>query len=199
MFCGGLGMTTTVSVRSRRRGFVLAASASAAALACLMAGACIPPAPEPAPLPAPEAPPPPPPPPALPPPAPPPTPAYDNWMDAPQTPGDWLYRSAGQDRRASFVAPSGAVLFEIICAGGRMQLMRPGTAPAPFRVLTETAERDVDAHERSGALVAELSAHDSLLDAMAFSKGRFAVLTGGLPALYLPAWPEVTRVIEECR
>jgi hypothetical protein len=34
---------------------------------------------------------------------------------------------------------------------------------------------------------------------MALSKGRFAVQTLGLPALYIPAWPEITRVIEDCR
>ncbi|MGE5953581.1 MAG: hypothetical protein ACM308_08200 [Qipengyuania vulgaris] len=38
-----------------------------------------------------------------------------------------------------------------------------------------------------------------LLDAMALTKGRFAVETPGLPTLYLPAWAEVTRVIEDCR
>ena len=44
-----------------------------------------------------------------------------------------------------------------------------------------------------------ISARDPLLDAMAFSKGRFAALVSGGPGYYLPAWPEVTRVVEECR
>ena len=44
-----------------------------------------------------------------------------------------------------------------------------------------------------------LAARDSVLDAMAFSRGRFAVETAGLPTLYLPSWPEVSRVIEDCR
>jgi hypothetical protein len=48
-------------------------------------------------------------------------------------------------------------------------------------------------------LVGTIPARDPLLDAMAFSKGRFAVeVTGGAP-LYVPAYPEVTRVIEDCR
>jgi len=33
---------------------------------------------------------------------------------------------------------------------------------------------------------------------MALSKGRFAVETQGLETLYVPAWPEMTRVIEDC-
>ena len=46
---------------------------------------------------------------------------------------------------------------------------------------------------------AGLPARDPLLDAMAFSKGRFAVEVAGLPTLYLPSWIEVSRVIEDCR
>ena len=46
---------------------------------------------------------------------------------------------------------------------------------------------------------ARLSANDRLLDAMALSKGRFAVEVPGTTTLYLPSWAEVTRVIEDCR
>ena len=38
-----------------------------------------------------------------------------------------------------------------------------------------------------------------LLDAMAITRGRFAVEVEGEPGLYVPAWAEVTRVIEDCR
>ena len=44
-----------------------------------------------------------------------------------------------------------------------------------------------------------LSANDRLLDAMAFSRGRFAIETAGLPTLYVPSWAEVSRVVEDCR
>jgi len=49
------------------------------------------------------------------------------------------------------------------------------------------------------ALAVSLAARDPLLDAMAFSRGRFAVETAGLPTLYVPSWTEVSRVIEDCR
>jgi len=38
-----------------------------------------------------------------------------------------------------------------------------------------------------------------LLDAMALARGRFAVEVAGYPALYLPNWAEVARVVEDCR
>ena len=44
-----------------------------------------------------------------------------------------------------------------------------------------------------------LAPDDPLLDAMAITKGRFAVAAPGEPTLYLPAWAEVSRVIEDCR
>jgi hypothetical protein len=68
-----------------------------------------------------------------------------------------------------------------------------------MRILAETTARSIPATQRQGATAAQLAARDPLLDAMAFSKGRFAVDVPGLPPLYLPAWPEVTRVIEDCR
>jgi hypothetical protein len=77
----------------------------------------------------------------------------------------------------------------------------PATVPAPLRVLTEMREGSLVTRpaQTDGSLIAELPSRDPLLDAMAFSKGRFAIETPGLPTLYIPSWPEVTRVIEDCR
>ena len=47
--------------------------------------------------------------------------------------------------------------------------------------------------------VATLSARDPLLDAIGFSRGRFAVEVAGLPDLILPTWAETERVVEDCR
>lgn len=63
-------------------------------------------------------------------------------------------------------------------------------------------ERGVAAVSIGGPLptiVARIPARDPLLDAMAFSRGRFAVEVSALPTLYVPAYPEVTRAIEDCR
>jgi hypothetical protein len=140
----------------------------------------------------PQAPPPAPPPPApapTPSPAPAPAPAPADWEDAPQTPGDWTYANG----TATFGLP-GQPRLTMTCAGSAVRIAVPGAAAALLTIRTETATRAVQA--RGGA--AALPARDSLLDAMAFSKGRFAVEGGG-QALYVPAWPEVSRVIEDCR
>lgn len=50
-----------------------------------------------------------------------------------------------------------------------------------------------------GWLVVALRARDPLLDAIVFSRGRFAFEAAGEPTLYLPSWPEIGRVIEDCR
>ena len=69
-------------------------------------------------------------------------------------------------------------------------------------VRTESQTRSLPAVTAKGAPPAtetRLSANDRLLDAMALSKGRFAIEVPGTPTLYLPSWAEVTRVIEDCR
>ncbi len=143
------------------------------------------------------------------PPAPPPAlaaPQYDNWLDAPQTAGDWTYRDGNALSFATFAQAGSAARFGIECAKSTqtVRLVRGANAngQVPMRIRTETASRLLTATPSPDGrpiLAAELPARDSLLDAIALSRGRFAVETGGLDTLYLPAWSEVTRVIEDCR
>lgn len=120
-------------------------------------------------------------------------------MDAPRTPGNWSYLQG----RAAYGQPGGAALFTLTCdrGSGQITLARAGNAPSrvAMRVLTETASRTLNASPVGGNVAIALPARDSLLDAMAFSKGRFAVEVSGQPTLYLPSWIEVSRVIEDCR
>jgi hypothetical protein len=170
-------------------------------LACLTLAGCIP-APEATPAPAPAPAPPPAPAPVPPPVAPAPPPFAGRWIDAPATPGDWSY-AAGMAR---FGESASEPRLTLRCdrAAGVVEISRAGSAAAalPMVIRTETVERSVDALPAPGAqpaIVARVPAHDPLLDAMAFSRGRFAIEIGGLPSLYVPSWPEVTRVIEDCR
>lgn len=133
-------------------------------------------------------------------------PVPGNWMDAARTAGDWTYRGGASRSGAYYGAPGQGAVFSMQCdrAARQVILSRAGQAsgPVPVRILTETADRMVTAQPSAGAaptIVTALSANDRLLDAMALSKGRFAVEAAGLPTLYLPSWPEVTRVIEDCR
>lgn len=120
-------------------------------------------------------------------------------MDAPRTPGNWSY---GQ-KQATYQAPGGGALFAMACerGSGQITLTRAGSAPArtSMRILTETTSRTLNAAPSGSGLTSAVPARDPILDAMAFSKGRFAVETAGLPTLFLPSWIEVSRVIEDCR
>ncbi|KLI64048.1 hypothetical protein AAV99_07035 [Aurantiacibacter marinus] len=167
--------------------------------------ACIPPAPQPTPVPTPS--------PAAQPaptpvqPAAPITTASSNWADNLATPGDWTYSDSTGTPIASFGMAGQIPLFAMQCnrANRSISFGRLSNAgdPRTMRIRTETADRDLRAEPQSGAsasiLSASIPALDPFLDAMAFSKGRFAVQVAGEPVLYIPAWPEVTRVIEECR
>jgi hypothetical protein len=48
-------------------------------------------------------------------------------------------------------------------------------------------------------LVATRAASDAVLDQIAYSRGKIALEATGRPALILPAWAELSRVIEDCR
>jgi len=121
-------------------------------------------------------------------------------MDAPITAGDWHYSA----RTATFAAPDGSTLLTLRCAGGTVAIERAGVGNefAPSLIVrSESASRTLSAAAGAppGSTAASLPAQDALLDAIAFSKGRFAVESAGQATLYLPSYPEITRVIEDCR
>lgn len=170
----------------------------------MMISGCVPSAPQPTPAPTTPQPAPAPQQPALPPPAPP--AAVSNWLDAPQTPGDWSYRAAQGGGMALFGNPQTGALLTMRCnrAAGMVEIGRAGRATnqVTMQIRTETAERTLAAGPAQGntpAIIAQVVAGDSLLDAMAFSRGRFAIDVPGTAPIYVPAWPEVTRVVEDCR
>lgn len=134
------------------------------------------------------------------------TPVYDDWMDAPQTPGDWTYRAVPEGSAAFFAQPPAEALFAFRCDRNAraVSLVRGGSATGPVQmtIRSETRDRTLTASptgEQLPTIRAVVSSQDPLLDAIAFSKGRFAVEVDGMRTLYLPAWPEITRVIEDCR
>jgi hypothetical protein len=135
------------------------------------------------------------------PPAPPPAPPLESpplppavgWEDAPLTPGDWSYRRDGGGTEAVFAGADGP-LFSLSCDGrGRIHLRRAGGTASPMTVATSFGERRL---EDEGAGV---PADATLLDELAFSRGRLLVRSPGAADLVVPAWPEIARVIEECR
>ncbi|WP_379920973.1 hypothetical protein [Erythrobacter sp. R86502] len=132
-------------------------------------------------------------------------PVYDNWMDARATAGAWRYQTEARGSTAVFIGGTAAE-FALTCNRDTrsIALTRYGvTRAAPaMTIRSETATRSLPMNQ-SGAYPAQgastLAPTDPLLDAMALSKGRFAVETEGLSPLYLPSHAEVSRVIEDCR
>jgi hypothetical protein len=182
--------------RQRRRGWQLTFAAGLAALTAACATS-----PRPIPVAVPVAVPvhvPMPPRPAPPPPA--------DWRDAPQSSGDWTWSLAGGRSTAQFGAPGLDPLFALICdkPARRVLLERSGTAPSavPITLRSTFSTRALmsdPAIPAPGMIAVALPVYDSALDGIAFSRGRFTVEVADMAALYLPSWPEVSRVIEDCR
>lgn len=168
--------------------------AAAAALSLAALAACVPrPAPPP---PVPQARPAP-----LPEPSPPPPPV--EWTEAPLSSGDWTFSLYGGRPQAAY-GPAGTPQFLLRCEpGGRVTLLRVGAVTGnALTVSTTYGDRNLPAAVIAGprpALASSLAATDPLLDAIVFSRGRFAIAAPGMAPLILPAWPEAARVVEECR
>jgi hypothetical protein len=180
--------------RALPRTFRHVAFGSCVALAALL-GACVAPAPAPAPPPAPL-------PRSVPQPRVPVVPT--DWHDMPATPGVWQWRREGGLSIARFGDSPQGTRFSLTCnpSAGIISLSRreaTGT-PSTMAILTTSLSRKLAIRAGgAGAVTVPLPARDPLLDAMAYSRGRFAVEVPGLAPLYLPSWPEVSRVIEDCR
>jgi hypothetical protein len=130
---------------------------------------------------------------APPPPAPPP-PRRADWRDWPLTPGDWRYARAAQGASVASFGGGGAPLLSLRCEGGGVTFALEAPASSAT-VRSSTMARSLAL--TNGA--ARLAPGDALLDAIGFSRGRFVVETPGAPALVIPAYPEILRLIEDCR
>jgi len=124
-----------------------------------------------------------------------------DWRDWAVTPGNWRYSGAAGGSIAAFGPPGGEPLLSLRCeqATRTIEIARAGGAGSATVRTTSTSRVLPLAATAGGRSVARLPASDSLLDAMGFSRGKFVVEGAGAPALVLPAWAEVLRVVEDCR
>ena len=143
---------------------------------------------------------------ATPAPAPVPAPLSGNWIDWPITPGTWTYREDDRGSLALFGDPGRDAIFIIRCDQSRHQLFlsRAGSVgEGATMVLRASAGMASYPAANSGGTpsyaAASISPGDIMMDRIAYSRGRFAVQTSGLQSLALPAWPEFSRVVEDCR
>ncbi len=116
----------------------------------------------------------------------------------PRSAGDWSWAREGQFSIARY-----GRLFSVACSLSDRRIALMLTSPAatsqPLVITTTSTRRALSAEPESGKLTARLPAGDPVIDAMAFSRGRFMVEAGGIAPLYLPSWPEISRVAEDCR
>jgi hypothetical protein len=169
-------------------------------LSALTLAACSAPQPTPAPQPSPQ----PAPKPVVAPPKPA-TPVSADWLDWPIEPGTWAYRADARGSLALF-GPAGAnasVTLRCDKSRGRMFLSVAGSgASGNFTIRTSSTLKSFQAAQASGDppyVAAEIMPQDAILDAIAFSRGRFAIEVGGLRSMAIPNWAEIGRVVEDCR
>jgi len=148
---------------------------------------------------APEAPSPPPPSPPAPPPRPAPPPVATDWRYAPLTPGVWTWRVEGGRSIASFGIAGAPPLVTFACEGGSVVIVWTRVPAASSVTLTTTyGARTLPATARPSGTAAALGPRDPMLDQIAFSRGRIMLAADGSAAI-MPAWAELSRVVEDCR
>ena len=118
--------------------------------------------------------------------------------------GTWSYSTATDGSEARFADASGGPQLVLHCtrATRRVTLSKPATAAAAaMSVWTSSQSRSIASsfNPTTGRLSADLQAYDGLLDAMTASRGRIGLSVGTQPALVVPPWPELARVVEDCR
>jgi hypothetical protein len=118
--------------------------------------------------------------------------------------GNWTYAGTADGNEAVFANAYGYSQLWIRCfrATRQISISRSASAAAPLLdIWTSSASRGVAASFTSttARLTVMLTNYDPLLDAIATSRGRLGFRVGNDPALVVPAWPEVARVIEDCR
>ena len=130
--------------------------------------------------------------------------AAADYSFSPVTPGQWNYRAVPGGSEATFVDTTNTARLVVGC-GTSIRLVtisRISAAPAStLSFWTSSATRDLPARfdVNSKRVITQLAARDPLLDAMIFSRGRFAVSMPGSPVLVVPAGTEVAHVVEDCR
>jgi len=133
-----------------------------------------------------------------------------DWRDVPLPAGTWTWalRPGGS---AAWFGEAGRIPVAVLQCDRLAGVVRialpvdpaPPAVPRSATITTSTSSGTLTAEPHTiDGLATEaiaLPASQRLLDAMAFSRGRFRVEIVGLAPVVLPSWSEVGRVIEDCR
>jgi hypothetical protein len=118
--------------------------------------------------------------------------------------GNWTYAATADGSEATFLGATNQPQLILHCARAtrRVSIAKPATAAAPFLTIwtsSDTRSAPASFNPATNRLTADFAAFDRMLDAIAFSRGRIAFAVGNGPALVVPPWSEISRVIEDCR
>jgi hypothetical protein len=118
--------------------------------------------------------------------------------------GDWTYNATADGSEARFIDTTSNPQLIVHCtrATRHVTISKPATAAAPVvNVWTSSQTRSVPAgfNPATARLSLDFQPYDALLDAISTSRGRIGFSVGTQPALVVPPWPEIARVVEDCR
>jgi hypothetical protein len=118
--------------------------------------------------------------------------------------GNWTYAATTDGSEAVFANASAIPQLWVHCtrATRRVTIAKPASGAAPFlNIWTSSLTRNIASsfNPATGRLTIDLAATDPLLDALVASRGRIGFSVAAQPALVVPAWAELARVIEDCR
>jgi hypothetical protein len=128
-----------------------------------------------------------------------------DWIDWPLAVGDWVYRRDDRGSLALFGPTGQNATVTLRCDTGRRRiyLAREGAGTGGRMVVRTSSTLKEFAAIPTGAtpayLAAEILPTDPILDAIALSRGRFAIETEGQTPIAIPSWAEITRIVEDCR
>jgi hypothetical protein len=119
-------------------------------------------------------------------------------------PGNWSWSPAADGSEAVFINSGGLPQIWLHCsrASRVVTIARPSRSAVAFlSVWTTTQSRALPAsfNPATARSTAQVSAYDPFLDALAFSRARIAVALGATPPVVVPAWPDIARIVEDCR
>jgi len=125
-------------------------------------------------------------------------------MDWPIEQGTWAYRTDARGSLALFGQAGADAVLTLRCerARNRVYLSVAGSGVRAITVRTSSTLKTFPAMQSFATppyAAAEVMPADAILDAMAFSRGRFAIDADGGRSMAIPNWGEVARIVEDCR
>jgi hypothetical protein len=118
--------------------------------------------------------------------------------------GNWVYSPGAAGSEATFFDSASRPQVTLRCTRTtrRVAIVKPASAASStLSVWTSSQKKAIAAtfDATASRVTAELAAFDPLLDAIVLSRGRIGFSAAGAPALVVPPWSEVGRVVEDCR